>query len=281
MIAKPNTTNTAKEINNNTTDQTVKATQPKPKPGAQMTSVRGSGNGGNTDLPGYNRPGSQGPGDGPGDKGVQNGNPNGTRYLGVRVVSIPPQNFEDDFKESGKIALDISVNSAGKLESVVLINNAGTNPAAGNLMDVDLGALDKTWAVNLRAPLLWVRAANRAWMEANGGSIVNVASVAGLRPSAFMGAYNVSKAGLLMLTRSIAVDHAGDSIRAVSVFEGVVYHCWCVDPAYPCRPTLEVDALLRAGDADAEFTVDGVEDHELEWYDASELELLLRAAVSD
>jgi hypothetical protein len=40
-------------------------------------------------------------------------------------------------------------------------------------------------------------------------------------------------------------------IRALSVFEGVVYHCWCVDPAQPCRPTLEVDALLRPGDADA------------------------------
>jgi hypothetical protein len=40
-------------------------------------------------------------------------------------------------------------------------------------------------------------------------------------------------------------------IRALSVFEGVVYHCWCIDPANPCRPTLEVDALLREGDADA------------------------------
>lgn len=40
-------------------------------------------------------------------------------------------------------------------------------------------------------------------------------------------------------------------IRALSVFEGVVYHCWCVDPTQPCRPTLEVDALLRPGDADA------------------------------
>jgi hypothetical protein len=39
-------------------------------------------------------------------------------------------------------------------------------------------------------------------------------------------------------------------IRAVSVFEGVVYHCWCVDPSRPARPTLEVDAVLRAGDAD-------------------------------
>jgi hypothetical protein len=41
-------------------------------------------------------------------------------------------------------------------------------------------------------------------------------------------------------------------IRALSVFEGVVYHCWAVDPSQPCRPTLEVEALLRAGDADAE-----------------------------
>lgn len=40
-------------------------------------------------------------------------------------------------------------------------------------------------------------------------------------------------------------------IRAVSVFEGVVYHCWCADRSTPCRPTLEVDALLREGDADA------------------------------
>ena len=41
-------------------------------------------------------------------------------------------------------------------------------------------------------------------------------------------------------------------IRALSVFEGVVYHCWCVDAASPCRPVLEVDAVLRPGDADAD-----------------------------
>jgi hypothetical protein len=41
-------------------------------------------------------------------------------------------------------------------------------------------------------------------------------------------------------------------IRALSVFEGVVYHCWPVDLTNPCRPTLEVEALLRKGDADAE-----------------------------
>jgi hypothetical protein len=41
-------------------------------------------------------------------------------------------------------------------------------------------------------------------------------------------------------------------ILAQSVFEGVVYHCTPLDTAHPCRPMLEVDALLRPGDADAE-----------------------------
>ena len=40
-------------------------------------------------------------------------------------------------------------------------------------------------------------------------------------------------------------------IRALSVFEGIVYHCFVVDASHPCRPTLEVEAVLREGDADA------------------------------
>jgi hypothetical protein len=40
-------------------------------------------------------------------------------------------------------------------------------------------------------------------------------------------------------------------IRVLSVFEGVVYHCWPIDPSNPCRPVLEVEAILRDGDADA------------------------------
>lgn len=105
--------------------------------------------------------------------------------------------------------------------SDVLINNAGTNPAAGDLMEVDLGALDKTWEVNLRAPLLWVRAAHRQWMGEHGGSIVNVASIAGLRPSPLMGAYNISKAGLIHMTRQLALELA-PKIRVNAVAPAVV-----------------------------------------------------------
>lgn len=116
-------------------------------------------------------------------------------------------------------AVQAAIDTYGSCD--ILVNNAGTNPAFGNLMEVDLGALDKTWAVNMRAPLLWARAAHDGWMSEHGGSIVNVASVAGLRPSPFMGAYNISKAGVVHLTRQLALELAPD-IRVNAVAPAVV-----------------------------------------------------------
>jgi NAD(P)-dependent dehydrogenase (short-subunit alcohol dehydrogenase family) len=124
-----------------------------------------------------------------------------------------------DDEESAKEAVAATVDAFGSCD--ILINNAGTNPAFGNLMEVDLGALDKTWAVNMRAPLLWVRAAHGAWMGEHGGAIVNVASVAGLRPSPLMGAYNISKAGIIHLTKQLALELAPD-IRVNAVAPAVV-----------------------------------------------------------
>lgn len=133
-----------------------------------------------------------------------------------RVLALA--NRADD-EESADDAVAATVERFGSLD--ILVNNAGTNPAAGSLMDVDLGALDKTWAVNMRAPLLWARAAYHAWMEEHGGAIVNVASVAGLRPSPIMGAYNISKAGLIHLTRQLAHELA-PKVRVNAVAPAVV-----------------------------------------------------------
>lgn len=133
-----------------------------------------------------------------------------------RILALPAR---ADSEESAGEAVTATVDRFGSCD--ILVNNAGTNPAAGMMMDVDLGALDKTWAVNLRAPLLWARAVYQGWMEKNGGSIVNVASVAGLRPSPFMGAYNVSKAGLVHMTRQLAMELA-PKIRVNAVAPGVV-----------------------------------------------------------
>ncbi|MGH8915611.1 MAG: SDR family oxidoreductase [Acidimicrobiia bacterium] len=133
-----------------------------------------------------------------------------------RLLALPAR---ADSEEAAEETVALTVERFGACD--ILINNAGTNPSAGRLMDVDLGALDKTWAVNQRAPLLWVRAAFRAWMERNGGSIVNVASVGGLRPSPITGAYNISKAALVHMTLQLAHELAPE-IRVNAVAPAVV-----------------------------------------------------------
>lgn len=99
----------------------------------------------------------------------------------------------------------------------ILVNNAATNPAAGPLADVDLGALEKTWAVNQLGPLLWSRQVWGQWMADHGGAIVNVVSIGGLRPAPILGAYNIAKAALVHTTRQLAHEFApGVRVNAVA-----------------------------------------------------------------
>jgi hypothetical protein len=106
---------------------------------------------------------------------------------------------------------------AGTLGAVV--NNAGIHFLA-TVPDTSPEAYDELMATNLRAAVLLARAAIPAMRETGGGVIVNVSSEAGVVAVPGQAAYNVSKAGLLMLTKSIAVDHARDGIRAVSICPG-------------------------------------------------------------
>ncbi|RYZ20971.1 MAG: hypothetical protein EOO10_22760 [Chitinophagaceae bacterium] len=131
--AKPNPT--AKETNNNAGDQSTANNTPQLRRGAQMTSVRGSGNGGNTDALGYNKPGSQGPGDGPGDKGTYNGNPKGTNF-GVKMYPIGNQSFEDDFNQNAKVAMLVEVDASGKVTSATHTTKGSTGTATRNMISI-------------------------------------------------------------------------------------------------------------------------------------------------
>jgi NAD(P)-dependent dehydrogenase (short-subunit alcohol dehydrogenase family) len=136
--------------------------------------------------------------------------------LGERVVPVVGNATDDDH---ARAAVATAVDTFGSCD--LLVNNAGTNPAAGTLMDVDLGAVDKTWEVNLRAPLLWARAAWHASMKERGGAIVSIGSIGGLRPSPAIGAYNISKAGVHHLTRQLAHELA-PSVRVNAVAAAIV-----------------------------------------------------------
>ena len=103
----------------------------------------------------------------------------------------------------------------------ILVNNAATNPYFGPVLGADLGAWDKTFEVNLRGVFILTKLVYEAWMETHGGSIVNVASIGGLRPGLGLGVYNVTKAGVIMLTRQLARE-LGGKVRVNAVAPGLI-----------------------------------------------------------
>jgi NAD(P)-dependent dehydrogenase (short-subunit alcohol dehydrogenase family) len=104
----------------------------------------------------------------------------------------------------------------------MLVVNAGTNPFMGSLVDIELAAWDKVFEVNVRGALLLVQAVVKTWMYEHGGAIVTVASTAGLHPAAGLGAYGVSKAALIQLTRQLAMELGDRHIRVNAVAPGTV-----------------------------------------------------------
>ena len=119
---------------------------------------------------------------------------------------VAPVVAKADTEEGAALAVDVAVERFGGCD--ILVNNAGTNPAYGPLVDVDLGALRRTWDVNMLGPLLCTRAAWDRWMKDHGGVVCNNASVGGRLPGQGMGAYNVSKAALIYMTRHLAYELA-------------------------------------------------------------------------
>ncbi|QIX25525.1 SDR family oxidoreductase [Nocardioides sp. JQ2195] len=103
----------------------------------------------------------------------------------------------------------------------LLVNNAGINPVHGPMIDLDLKAARKVVEVNVLAALSWTQQVHRAWLADHGGAVVNVSSVAGMRPAPGIGMYGASKAMLTHLTQELAVE-LGPDIRVNAVAPAVV-----------------------------------------------------------
>ena len=139
-------------------------------------------------------------------------------HLGGADVAIGLPGKADDATHQEE-AVARTVETFDRLD--MLVNNTAINPYYGDILDIDPQVAAKIHAVNVLAPLGWVKRARDAWMGHHGGAVVNLASTAGLRASPGIGMYGVSKAALIRLTVELAAE-LGPTIRVNAVAPAVV-----------------------------------------------------------
>ena len=124
---------------------------------------------------------------------------------------------------SDEAAVDAIVTSAQAPAGLdILINNAGIAETPGPIGRQRPGEWQHVMNVNLRGPYLMSRAASSCMKRGGGGAIVNIASITGIVGFPASHAYGVSKAALVMLTKTLAGELAKHSIRVNAVAPGVI-----------------------------------------------------------
>ncbi len=121
--------------------------------------------------------------------------------------------------EHMETAIDRCVSELGGLD--VLVNNAATNPYAGPMIDADLPRWKKTIDVNMTAPFAWTQMAWQKYQKENGGVVLNISSVGGLQTNPMLGVYDVTKAGLIHMTKQFAAELA-PGVRVNAICPGLI-----------------------------------------------------------
>lgn len=121
--------------------------------------------------------------------------------------------------EQAKALVEAVVAEHGRLD--ILVNNAGGSPQAA-AAEASPRFFDAILKLNLHAAMYMAQAAHGHMARAGAGSIVNIASVSGIRPSPMTAAYGAAKAGLLNLTQSLAQEWGPDGIRVNAIIVGLM-----------------------------------------------------------
>ncbi len=121
--------------------------------------------------------------------------------------------------EDCRTVVDTAIERYGQLN--ILDNNVG-NSFRETVTDIDPSTWDQVMTLNVKSMMLMSRHSIPRMIENGGGSIINIASIAGVRASK-SAAYTTSKAGVIGLTIAMAADHGPDGIRVNAINPGAVY----------------------------------------------------------
>ncbi|MCK0144908.1 glucose 1-dehydrogenase [Arenibacter sp. F26102] len=174
-------------------------------------------------------------------KGIGESIARGLAEYGAKVV-VSSRNQEavdqvaNSFKEEGydaigiachvgdeaqlKKLVDETVNAYGGVD--ILVNNAATNPFYGPLDTMENALFDKIMDINVKAPFLLANKCYPIMKKRGGGSIINIASVEGMKPTSGLALYSMSKAAVIMLTKTQAVEWGKFGIRSNAICPGLI-----------------------------------------------------------
>jgi NAD(P)-dependent dehydrogenase (short-subunit alcohol dehydrogenase family) len=116
----------------------------------------------------------------------------------------------------------IAVLNATWGDVVILVNIAATSPHFGPLLSAEASQWEKTFDVNVLGYMRCIQAVVPDMQRQGGGKIINIASIAAVRPLPNMGVYGVSKAAVLMLTQVLAVELAVHNIQVNAIAPGFI-----------------------------------------------------------
>jgi dehydrogenase/reductase SDR family member 4 len=116
--------------------------------------------------------------------------------------------------------VDTATKESGRID--IVVNNAATNVAQGSCLTIDDGQFDKMIEVNLKSAFRLVRLAAPGMCERGSGSIINIASIAGLRPQFEGLMYSATKAALIMMTKCWALELGPKGVRVNAIAPGVI-----------------------------------------------------------